>query len=245
MTKRIDWTTGDMAVLREHYPLGGARAVWAALPAERKRSFEAIACAARKCLIALKVPATRERRASTPEIDAAIRARVAAGTISRRFGVSRPWVCARARALKVPYDVRVPRRWAPEELAILARSESKGNGAVRYALRQAGFNRSTKAIIEKRSKLRISGRREFDGYFSLSELSGLLGRNPATIARFANRRVDPLQVRREGQMYLFKERDVREWIARNPEAMDFTKLPRENYPWFVEFMTGIAPPRQD
>lgn len=246
------WTQKEISILREHYPLGGVRAVTALLPG---RTVSAIVTRASELQIKVRkrVHAGRPRRYErSPELDERIRklysAPVGDGQVkafAQREGLPRWWVCRRA----IDLGVKVPRKkepaWSDEELQLL---EETAHLTVRVAARRfkkRGFNRSETSIHVRRKRMHVQP--SDNGYYTASQLAQLLGVNSSTVADWcergwlrSKRRGTERTAQQGGDHWWIRENDLREFIAVHPMRIDHRKLPASSWLWFVEVLAGKA-----
>ncbi|MFV0623773.1 hypothetical protein ACBY01_07160 [Sphingomonas sp. ac-8] len=234
------WTTREIALVREHYPVGG---VQACLPLIHGRSASSIY--QRAGILGLHAPGgtpfeQREHLASSPAIDEAIRRWHAAG--ARRDGLvelvratmrPRRWVTNRAKRLGLtPPRFRSP-AWTTAEDDILRSFAGKMPSTAVAALKRAGYRRTETAVVVRSKRLHIS--RVPEDSFSATELAQLFGVDGKAVTSWiekgwlkATRASDAA-----GSPYRIKPAAIRTFIMDNVSLL---KLGRVDPHWFVDLL---------
>lgn len=248
---RRDWTTRELAIVREHYPSGGIDAVLAQLPHRtrsavyNKANTLGVRCAGR--------PMVRESWPLEPGMDEAIRAAhqraMKKGDVKRLAKqLARPvwWVSRRARelGLTTPRFRELP--WCAEEIAILRATSHLAPAAIKRALRYKGFRRTETAIAVQRKRNGITRTPGED--YSCRQAADLLGADPGLLMReirmgYLRAKPHPdYQPRSDGQttQWVITERDLREYAITHPVRLNLRKLPAGHVPWFIELIAGRA-----
>lgn len=241
------WTTVEHALLREHYPKAGARALAGLLP---HRTLSSIHAQAQK--LGLRAPPglskglrfPRTHRAS-PHLDADIRAlyatmthRGAVKSFSEAKGLPAWWVQKRASILGLTRSVRSRiDGWTAKELSLLEDYAACDLPLIAKKLRDAGFTRTPTAIAIQ-LKRRGMDRTDPDTW-TAPDLAGLLGVNAATVADWIERRGLKAEKKPWGHTgrWVIKRRALKAWLAENPRFIDLRKV---DQPWFMDLAFGSA-----
>lgn len=241
------WLTTELAVLRQHYTTGGAKAVQALLPHRTLSGIRAKAAAEgvpglRKNTLGKRFARLYPQR---DDIDMMIREGYIHATqkgdckrLAERIGRPAWWVQRRAATMGLTRTNRTRLdAWQPAELAVVE-EYAKGKLEVIVAkLRKAGFTRTPTAVAI------ILKRRQIDrtdpDVWSATQLGPLLGVNPATVADWIDRR--GLKASKLGQgvtnRFMVHRRELRRWIAGNHNYIDPRRV---DWAWFCEIVFGAA-----
>jgi hypothetical protein len=236
------WTVTDLALLRQHWPAQGTRAVQALL--STPRSEAAIRVTAKR--IGLR----RDNRSRRPYrrypqndfVDQQIRAAYATGppgaikALSARLGRDYGWVRWRAMQLGCrPVRIKAP-DWVPDEEALLERYAGQGVRRIQTALRRAGYQRSLRAIYERlyRHGLDLHD----DGYLTLPRIAQGMGVDSSVVARWVERYGLPTHRRETHDGSPHPARYVtraalRKWVAANVLLVDVRKVDKH---WFIDLL---------
>jgi hypothetical protein len=188
--KRQFWTTREVKLLQEAYPIGGLPAALQALPG---RAAGAIYQKADKLgLRSARHSAKRHvnyawewhhdehirRKLATPRTGRGVWRE-----IERELG--RPRQVVRSRALKLgllaPREAPLP--WTEAEDAVLREAAGKGTRQAQRLLRRAGFQRTETAVTQRMKRVTgSSARQRADGTMSARELAALLGVDGKTVS---------------------------------------------------------------
>lgn len=190
------------------------------------------------------------REAFTPEADEIIRVEYRRLLVGRRpyalkdrlaAKLSVPgWVTQR-RATELGLTRVKEKRWSAEELELLSRHAHKNPDLVKRILAKHGFMRSRNAIwlIVKR---RLGGVRANRPYYTANELSNLLGIDRHAVGRWissgmlaAKRGNTDRTEAQGGDFYFVYPGAVRQFVARNPEAVDLRKVDQL---WFIDLLVN-------
>lgn len=240
---RVEWTTREVTVVREHYPTGGVPACAPILP---RRSYTAIHQMASK-LGLLKTDRRKFTRWTTDEhIDAAIRrtyienpAKGAIDALAITLMRPRCWVSARARKLGLvqPRFKELP--WTQVELDLIADNATKNNQTIARLLKRRGFNRTPTAIVVKLKRLHAD-RTDLDHYTGRG-LADLMGVDSKTVTGWihkgwlvAKRRGTDRVETQGGDQHWIHRRAVRRFITENTGAVDIRKVDKF---WFIDLLT--------
>lgn len=248
-----NWTTKEIALVREHYPRGGVAACLPHLSRSRGSIYQ------HANAMGLRAPGesgARESWPNDPEIDARIRRlhetpllKGAIAEFADKIKRPRWYVSRRARelGLKTPRFKESP--WTPVEIELLHKTAHIGTANARAQFLRSGFNRSETAIHVKRKREHISvpQARQDAGLYSAHQLAELLGVDGKTALRWirlgelpAKRRVTDRTAQQGGDEYVVTERDVREFIITHPLRIELRKIPDSNRAWFIELLAGRA-----
>jgi hypothetical protein len=239
--KRPRWSASEIAIMRQHYPTGGAPRCRALLP---ERRTCAIHWRARTLgLSAPKNDGRAERIITTQFIDDAIR-RYYVGT-PKRGGLSklahqlhRPpaWVAARARRLGITREKFPSLPWSEPEIALLRQHAAKIPGNIEKILLRKGFRRTTGAIARMITLLHCD--RSDDDHYTASGLAGLLGVQAKVVCGWIAKGWLKAQTRgttREHDIYRIRHSNVRRFVIDNVGAVDLRRV--DKY-WFVDLIAG-------
>lgn len=234
------WTERDVALLREHYPGGGVKAVSRHLP---QRTAGAIYEKAKQ--LGVKAGPTRNhlfRYSNAPHIDDAIRQfyrQPKAGGLSKlahRLNRPRSWLSARARYL----GVTVPRvndgPWSETESALLAQHAHRVPYNISRIFAKHGFRRSSSAIRNKLMKLHCD--RSDDGTYSAEALAKLFGVDGHLVCRWIEKRwlkAGKRGTARENDVYRIHHKAVRRFIIEHIGSIDIRRVEKQ---WFVDLVAG-------
>lgn len=183
MTARYFWTTPEIAIVREHYPVGGVRACMAALP---DRTCGSIFQQAAK--LGLRSPVESKR--GTPRkwyqadmfSDHAIRAvyenkptNSAVKQLAARIGRPRWWVSKRALALGLQLPRFKEAAWSDDEIELLEANAHKSVTALARLFKASGYSRTQTSISVKRKRLAlgITASRQMAGLYTANQIATL------------------------------------------------------------------------
>lgn len=244
---RYNWTTREVAIVREHYPLGGVAACLPHLTRSRGSIYQ------RANALGLRAPGetgVRESWPNDPEIDARIRKlhetpllKGAITEFAARIGRPKWYVSRRARELGLKTPRFKEAAWSQDEIQLLHDTSHIGTAAARKRFLKEGFNRSETAIHVKRKRLGVSVRqsRQDAGLYAAHAISELFGVDAKTTLRWI--RMGELRAKRrdtDTDEYVVAERDLREFIITHPMRVELRKIPDSNRAWFIELLAGRA-----
>lgn len=170
------WTDPEIAIVKEHYPNGGAAAVLARLP---KRSLLSVYVQAQK----LGLAAERVERIIAPEgFDDKLRAfyqnddgrkKGELNAFADQNGLPRWWVSKRARnlGLVIPHKKEPP--WTARETELMKQVPLHDPDRCAEIFRENGFSRSPTAIMVRAKRLDLS--RRYRDTMSATAVSKILG----------------------------------------------------------------------
>lgn len=188
--------------------------------------------------------------AFTPEMDQIIRdeySRMLRGRrpyavkdrLEVRLGVP-GWVAQRRATELGLTRVKEP-RWTEPELELLARHAGKNLDLISKIFSKNGFVRSRNAIWLM-LKRRLGGVRMNRSWYTATQLSSLLGIDNHAVLRWirsgmlAACRAGTLRTERNGgDFYKINRRDLRKFIADNPDAVDLKKVDQL---WFIDLLAN-------
>lgn len=246
------WTTRELKVIREDYPLGGLAACLPQLPGRSSTSiYQRALEMGIKRIDAEGKPREKPSYPPTPALDQAIRDLYRDGptneglkSLCRLTGRPRRWFTDRAAVLGLVTPRFKEERWSAAELAILDEKAHLHPGSIRAALRKAGFARSIAGILMQ-LKRRGWQRGKADGHYSQTMLAECFGVSRDTLQRWAERH--GLRVDRERGLYSGKTHDGAEWSVRerhlrafviaNIALIDIRKVDKF---WLVDLLTSRA-----
>lgn len=234
---RYFWTTAEVALLREHYPSGGAAACLDVLPG---RDEKGIYNKAMTLGLAREGRAPRRTYPHSPQIDAQIRKlylngdaqRGAVSDLARRIGRPRHYVTRRAVELGQVRPRFKPAEWCAEELRLLDEHRDLSNGALKARLRRAGFSRSETAIKAKRNRLDLHRTDDPDTY-SARELADRMGIEMHKVLRWIARGV--LKAKRRGTEHEIKRHAIRAFLTTHLSEWDHRRCAQL---WLVDLLAG-------
>jgi hypothetical protein len=240
MGARRFWTTREVGIVRQHYPVGGVAACLPLLPGRSASSIYQ-----RAGILKLHAPGgmpfeQREKIDSSPAIDEAIRRWHAAG--ATRTGIvelvratmrPRRWITNRAKRLGLTPPRFRPTAWTDEEDGILRAFAGKAPSTAVAALKRAGHRRTETAVVVRSKRLRIS--RVSEDAFSASDLAELLGVDGKAVTAWIEK--GWLKANRvsnaAGSPYRIKPAAIRAFIMDNVSVL---KLGRVDPHWFVDLL---------
>lgn len=241
-----DWTTTEVAVLRTHYPIGGALECRRHLP---KRSLTAIAHKASH--LGIKAPHQHVQRfhaatALPEDHDNILRAWSRSGEHGWRskaaaaLGRSNSWVSLRLRKLGIAQNISnsAMAHWQPREIEILQEFGHLNAESIAKRLAAEGFKRTQGAIHTKSVRLGID--RTDPDRWTVAELSRLCGVSSVTALRWVDEH--GLKSTRQGNNErghrIVSRRDFRAWVKQTgAERIDLFKVEQS---WFKDVMWGAA-----
>lgn len=239
----VPWSPEELALVRQHYPAGGATRCAEHLP---RRTIGAISLKA-KALKLAKPPFKKHAAAftTTPHIDAAIKRHYAnhpqrGGLSKLAHQLARPvgWVSRRA----VEMGIQRPRfdspTWSEPELEILRASAWRVPGAIARILRRKGFRRSTNAIHLKLNRLRCD--RTNDDVYTASGLAELFGVDKSTVTTWIRRGLLKAHTRGSdgpNDAYAIHHANVRRFVIENAAAVDIRRLDKD---WFIDLLANTV-----
>jgi len=241
MTGRF-WTTREMAILREHYPVGGMDACLAYLERPRSTIYQ------KALALGLHAPGYcgyRERHEVDAEMDMALRRlhetpllKGAIVAFAEQWKRPTWWISKRARelGLKTPRFKELP--WTDAEIQILHDTAHITTANARKRLMAAGFNRSETAIHVKRKREGISVKqaKQDAGIYNENQCAELLGVDRKTVGKWA--REGELKATFDGVFYNVRESDLRRFIVTYPHRVALRKIPDSSRVWFIELVAG-------
>ena len=232
------WTDGEIAIVREHYPSGGASACLAKLPG---RTLSGVYGQANK--IGLKAPAMcrsgpRQRHQITPEIEA--RMREAWPTLTARGAISQfienelklpKWVVLK-HAIKVGLarSQRKEPPWTSAELELIGKVPLHLPDKAAAIFREHGFSRTPTSIVIRAKRLGMS--RRYKETLSASAAAKILGMDNKTLCGWciagelkAERREGTKRLPQQGGApWSVKPADLRQFVIDNIARIDIRKV---------------------
>ena len=242
------WTTREVAIIREHYPSGGVDACAPLMTHPRTRS--AIHAKARALGVKCSRPPTKGLRlprlyVATPEVDQAIREAYCSarrkGDVKARtehLGLPLWWVHKRAVELGASRNIlaRID-RWTEREMDMLRLYAPCGLKIIAREVSRVGQGRTPTACAVMLKRLHVD-RADPDAWSgdSLAKLLGVAGK---TVHDWIERRGLPAAKVAEslGERYRYsiRRRPLRDWIAKHPLLIDLRKVDQE---WFMALAFG-------
>ena len=248
-----NWTTREIAIVREHYPKGGVNACLPHLKRSRSSIYQ------HATSMGLRAPGqtgVREYWPNDPEIDARIRKlhemplmRGAITELAAKINRPRWYVSRRAREL----GLKTPRfkepAWSQAEIELLHDTAHIHTRNAQQRFKREGFSRSETAIHVKRKRMGIStiqARQDAGMYTAgqVADMLGVCGKTTTVWIRFgelkAERRGTARSEVQGGDEWVIKERDLREFVITHPMRVELRKIPDSNRAWFIELLAGRA-----
>lgn len=240
------WTTGEEAVVRQHYGSEGGPARCAALLPHR--GLHAVYAKARQLGLRAPPGGTQGQRfarkhAASPELDRALtegylHARKRGDIKRLALALSKPkwWVHSRAVQLGLARSQVQAKPWSRAELALLDGWASCTLPVIRTKLAEAGFVRTATAISVKLKRLAID--RTDPDTWSARELGPLLGVDGKTVADWVARRGLKAERDPHGPHGVFRitRRALRAWLKAT--QCHLVDLRRVDQTWFKELSWG-------
>lgn len=245
--KGSPWLTTELAVLRQHYSVGGSPAVQALLPYRTLASIRSKAASEgvpgqRRTTLGKRFARRYPQRA---DLDTAIiegyvhaKAKGDCKRLAERLGRPAWWVQRRAAALGLTRTNRTRLDcWKAAELQIVEDYAVARLPVIVAKLKKAGFHRTPTAVAIVLKRRQID--RTNPDVLSATQLGPLLGVNPSTVVDWIDRR--GLKGRKSGDgrtaRYELHCKDVKRWIAANHCYVDPRRV---DWHWFCGLMFGGA-----
>lgn len=237
---KVEWTTRELAILREHYPQGGVAACIASLPQRTECAIYAKAIATKLTPPRKSLP-RRKPYAITAQIDDAITRLYLNGlrkgqmqVVSKQIGRPDWWIKTRAAKLGISTPRLMPEDWAEEEIAILEAEAHHASSTIARKLRARGYRRTHCAIASKISRLGYS--REDPNRWSTGYLARMCGVDQSVVRRWIEAHGLPAS-RPSGSatVWTITRTGFRRWIADNAHLVDIRRI--DKY-WFFDLAFG-------
>lgn len=227
------WTMPEVAVLREHYPVGGVKPCAQLLP---HRTVGSIYQQARRA--GLCAPDTRKDRKtweSNEQVDAAIR-RAYQGTMDKNtvrnladsLGYPRWWVSKRAAVLGFVPPRFKEQKWCAAEIAILEDRSTNHPKIIQKYLKDAGFKRTETAIVMQRKKRKLET--QDPDLYTTGDLSLMFGVDRTTVMRWIESEGLSVSLG-TGAVRKVKRATLRNWVRDHAQLVDLRKVDRF---WFID-----------
>lgn len=242
------WTTREEAIVREHYPAGGAESCIRLMT--RKRSPGSIHAKAQALGVRCTRPPTHGKRmprlyVPTPEIDDAIRTAysdarrkgdIKSGTA--HLGLPLWWIHGRAIEIGASRNIRARiDRWTEREIDALRLYAPCAIKVVAREVSRVGQGRTPTACAVMLKRLSID--RSDPDAWSGDGLAKLLGVCGNTVHDWIERRGLPatkVPVSTGARFrYSIRRRPLREWIERNRSLIDLRRVDQD---WFMDLAFG-------
>lgn len=225
------WTVPEIAILRQHYSTGGAKACAELLP---HRTLGSIYQHARTAgLFAPKSPEKRRTWTSNDFVDAEIRRvyqspmqKNTVRDLAKRLGYPRWWVSKRAANLGLVAPRFKEPKWSAKEIAILEEHSTKHSKIIQKYLKAAGFSRTETAIVVQRKRHKLETR-DVDLY-TTGDIALMMGVDRTTVMRWIES--EGLQAS-SGAVRKVKRLALRSWIRDHAQLVDLRKVDRF---WFID-----------
>jgi hypothetical protein len=243
------WTEAEDAVVRQHYPTGGAAACLPGLP---NRGIGAVYQRAGK--LGLKgqhySPAGRKRREYPADIDDRIReawptlqGKGATNAWADEIGLPRWWLTKRATALGLTKAHKKEPPWTQTEIDLMHKVPLHDPMRCSRIFREHGFSRSPTAITVKAKRIDLS--RRYRATLSATSTAKILGIDAKTFTRMiltgeipAEKRQTQRLPQQGGDPWSIKREDLRAYIIEHLERIDIRKV--EKFA-FVDLLVNTAP----
>lgn len=243
-SKIVYWTQREIALLKEHYPLGGLARARDYLPS---RSSSAILVKASSLGLHCAARGPRRRLLQDPHFDRELRElyarppqRGAASKFAEEHRVPRWFVLRRAQILGLAMQRTGYAPWSSKELVLLAENASKSPEVISRMLREIGFSRSATAVVIQLKRRGVD--RSDPDEWSAAGLAVLLGVDPKTVSGWianaglpAVRRGTRRSERQGGDAWVISRRALRNWIGSHPQLIDLRKVDKF---WFLDLAFG-------
>ena len=157
--------------------------------------------------------------------------------LAKKVGMPHWALKKRARELGLARTKELP--WSEAELEVIARYAWMSDERIRLKLKAAGFARTATGIHLKLKRMRF---KHGPGFYSANGLAQALGIDSHAVARWIKRghlKAQPRGTargeRQNGDIYLIREKDVRQFILRHPTDIDLRKVDQL---WFLDLITN-------
>lgn len=240
------WTTRELAVIKEVWPLG-IRAVLEALPGRTASACYAVA--SRLGYVSATTARTgivRRAHRFSASADEVIRRRYPEAVtrrgvvdLARELHVSENALKLRALRLGLARLTFKEPPWSDVETEILRRNARYTAHVIVRKLAAAGFHRTATAVAVRAKRLHLD--RSDPDRMSLRGCAALLGVECHAVARMirqglpAHRRGTDRVPSQGGDEWVIRRADLRRFIADNPTAIDLRKV---DSVWFIELLSG-------
>lgn len=245
MHPRLPYSADEDAFLREHYVEHGGAWCAARLPGRTTQSVYA-----RAAVLRLIRGRNKDKIASTPLIDAMIRAAYLGPRptgfikqLARR--VARPdwWVSRQAANLGLK-AAREQNPWSDEEIAFVEARNLVPAHLISQQMARRGWKRTAAAIAWMRNSGRMA--RIDSEHFSAAALADAMGVDNATVVKWirsgwldAKPRGQARTESQGGDTWIIHERAVVAFVIRHPTRVSLAKL-EPNKVWFFDLMARYA-----
>lgn len=232
------WTDEENAVIRKHFPDGGAAACLARLA--NHRTLSALYGQARKLGVKSNgMTKERQRHTASPELDQKIREewqqleagkKGAVNELADKLSVPRWWLTKRLTVLGLTIRHKKEPPWTAAEDALMLKAPLHIPDKAAKMFREHGFSRSPTAIMVRAKRLNLS-RRATRQELSAQKAALILGVDDKFVtARIlsgdlpATKREDKRRIQQGGSSWDIKPADLRQWILDNAEIVDLRKV---------------------
>lgn len=168
-----------------------------------------------------------------------LRASAPVRALSKKLGIPRASITARAAYLGVIPVTRTSKAWSEEEITILEHHAHKSLYTIQYHLEKSGFARTVQSIRHKMTRTKL--RKNLKGQ-SAASLALCFGVNPLTVTRWlhaglleAKRRGTKRKKNQGGDAWFVTDRQVRDFVISHVAIIDFRKI--DKY-WLVDLLAG-------
>jgi hypothetical protein len=229
------YTDAEKAIIRKHYPTGGAGACKPSLP---RRSHTSIYYQARRLGLYFNgsIGGPKKRFLPPSGIDDRIRAawpllkgRGAVAGLADELGVARTWLSSRALKLGLTNPHKKEPPWTAAENALMRKVPLHDPKKCSAIFREHGFRRTATAIMVRATRLEISRRTHTS--FSGTKVARLLGMDNKTVTQWcvrgelkAKRRGTKRLPQQGGDVWDIAPKVLRQFILDNLERIDIRKV---------------------
>lgn len=237
--QRKHWSPEEIAILREHYPVGGINACVARLPDRNERTIYTKAAKIGLRSKKHRVPPTRWTW-SLHQDDLIRRAyredprRGRVKRLARKMGRPAYAVSLRARQLGLVAPSGPGRPWAQREHDLIVAHASNQPISIARILKRNGFKRTPGAIQHRLNAMRID--RVDDDRYTGNGLAELMGVNVHKVASWiAKGWLKAKRERGDRTRYSIHRNAVRRFIVENVGEVDLRRVDKL---WFVDLLAG-------
>ncbi len=231
------WTDDEIAILRQHYPVGGRNACLARLPDRTRLGIYTKAHS-----LGLKGPKSggpRERIKAPHDVDEQIKEAWAkfsgrkgeVAELADRLNVPRHWLTVRATRLQLTIPHKKEPPWTAAELVLLKKTPLHNLDKAAAVFRSHGFNRSPTAIAIKAKKVGVS--RRYTQTLSATAASRIIGSDSKFVTAEiiagrieATRRGTKRAPQQGGDAWSIERAEFRRYVIDNVGRIDFRKVDR-------------------
>jgi hypothetical protein len=250
------WTGEELALIREHYPIGGMPACLQRLPPHRTK-LGIYQQAQKMKLTAPKYGGPKMRIEYPPGFDDALRKFYEEGdghkkgecnSFADKMGLPRWWVTKRATKLGLVMPHKKEPPWSAAEIALLKRAPVHDLRLAAKMFREHGFSRSETAINVMCKRQEVS-RRAARPTLSATAIARILGVDSKGVTSEILRgelkgvkRLDKRSPQQGGSAWDVTRADLRAYIIEHLERIDFRKVDKFELVAILVQPAAEAPP---